>query len=96
MLKIKREINKIVDKPTVLVLGGNTMQWSYAGIFLKICHRYMQAMNITITSVMGKAIHTPVTWKIYPKKYAAGRRMITCRAAEIIMLGVPIESPCSA
>ena len=29
--------------------------------FLKVYFKYIQAMNITITSVMGNAIHTPVT-----------------------------------
>ena len=64
--------------------------------FFRTCLRYIHAINVTIISIAGKAIHTPATWKIFPKIYAAGMRMITCLAAEIIMLGVPIESPCNA
>lgn len=58
--------------------------------------RIITAIIITISSVMENAHQTPVTPIAFPKKYAIGKRITTCLAAETIILGVPTESPCRA
>ena len=50
----------VMAKIREILFGFQYLGASYDS-FLKICLRYIHAMNITTTSVMGNAIHTPVT-----------------------------------